>query len=532
MRMCSKLGIWEGKKVKRLACVCCCLLLCCTFVGCQRLPAQFSSDEPINAVTDTPSDTAALAFNEEDTLNPFAAKTALNASFTTLLYDSLVTINAEFMPQDSMATVVQTDPTHLVATLKSNLVFSDGTAVSAADVVYAFECAKASTIYGVRLAGFTDAKAKGNTVTFTLREADIYAAANLHFPIIKKGTATTDAARAPIGSGAYVFNADTKTLTRNPHHKGETVAQTISLVHLVSDAAIVQALENGTIQYMYDDLSSGDIPRTSSQNKAVDLTQLVYIGVNSQHPLLGTAAYRKALSAAVDRITIASAAYAGRALPADSPFHPKWKKAAGLSCISAGAQADALQVLVKEAYADAATATTATTVAGTTVTTTLTDATATTTAQNVAQMFSLIYPDGNNCREAAVKMLTAQFAAAGITVTPTPLSFEAYTARLQAGDFDLYLGEIRLTPNMDLSPLLQAGGSAALGTDTATPASTAYVACKAGSGTTAMFVTAFGEQMPYIPLFWRQGMVACTDSFTAITPVAYDLFNGVLKTTV
>ncbi len=518
--------------MKRLACVCCCLLLCCTFVGCHRLPAQFSSDGPINAVTDTPSSAAALAFNEEDTLNPYAAKTALNASLTTLLYDSLVTINAEFMPQDSMATVVQTDPTHLLATLKNDLVFSDGTTVSAADVVYAFECAKASATYGTRLAGFTDAKAKGNTVTFTLREADMYAAANLQFPIIKKGTATTDAARAPIGSGVYVYNADTKTLTRNPHHKGEAVAQTISLVHLVSDAAVVQALENGTIQYMYDDLSSGDIPRTSSQNKAVDLTQLVYIGVNNRHPLLGTAAYRKALSAAVDRTAIAAAAYAGRALPADSPFHPKWEKTAGLSCIATGAQADALQVLVKEAFACATTTVTQTTVTVPTVVTAPTTATTTAVTQTATQNFSLIYPDGNNCRKAAVKMLTAQFAAAGITVTPTPLSFEAYTARLQAGDFDLYLGEIRLTPNMDLSPLLQAGGSAAFGTDTATPASAAYAAYKDGSGTTAMFVTAFGEQMPYIPLFWRQGMVACTASFTAITPVAYDLFNGVLKTTV
>ncbi len=508
--------------MKRLACVCCCLLLCCTFVGCHRLPAQVSSDEPIGTVTDTPSGTVTLAFNEEDTLNPFAVKTALNASLSTLLYDSLVTVDAEFMPQNSMATVLQTDPTHLVATLKNDLRFSDGTAVSAADVVYAFECAKASDTYGTRLENFTDAKAQGDTVTFTLRESDIYAAANLHFPIIKKGTATTDAAHAPIGSGAYVYDADAKFLTRNPHHKGETEMQTISLVHLVSDAAMVQALENGTIQYMYDDLSSGDIPRTSLQNKAVDLTQLVYIGVNHRHPLLNTVAYRKALSAAVDRTAIASAAYAGRALPADSPFHPKWKKTAGLSCIATGAQADALQVLVEEAL------TTTTTVAQTSDTT-VPAVTTTTATQNEAQSFSLIYPNGNNCREAAVKMLTAQFAAAGITVVPTPLSFEAYTNRLQAGDFDLYLGEIRLTPNMDLSPLLQAGGNAAYGIDTASPASTAYAACKNGSGTAAMFVTAFGEQMPYIPLLWRQGMVACADSFVAITPVAYDLFNGVLK---
>lgn len=511
--------------MKRLTCVLCCLALFCALAGCTQPPASLSSAQVSDHALNAQTQTVSLAYNREDSLNPYKATTDINLTLATLLYDSLVTVSAQFMPEDSMAKVVQTDALHLQATLRANLKFSNGKAVTAADVVYAFQCAKACAAYQNRLANVVSAKANGKTVTFTLQKADVDAAACLCFPIIQKGSDDT----LPIGSGRYVYSAADNTLTCNPHRATASAPQTIKLVHLVSDAAVMQALENGSIHYAYNDLSDGNIPRTAAKDKTVDLTQLVFIGVNSSRPLLNTVAYRRALSAAVDRTAITAAAYAGRALAASSPFHPKWKKAENLTCIATGAQTNVLQTLVKQAYAEAAAVTASTTAHTTVATATATTATAATTATTAkaAQSFTLLYPTGNNCREAAVKMLVSQFASAGITVTPTPLPYDTYISRLQAGDFDLYLGEIRLTPNMDLSPLLLSGGAAAYGTAVNTPASAAYTAYKSGDGSAAAFITAFGEHMPYIPLFWRQGMAAYTDTFVVSTPLMYDLFGGV-----
>lgn len=516
------------------------MLLCCLFTGCDPTPADVSSAiSDGNAATAPTADTMTLAFNREDTLDPFSAKTQLNVYLSTLLYDSLVTLDEAFMPQDSMATVKQTDATHVTATLKSGLKFSDGSAVTATDVVYSFNQAKASENYKTRLAGFVSATLKGQTVTFTLTAPDKYAAACLNFPVIKKDTATTQAATASIGSGNYVYNADTATLTLNTHATGADTAtmRTISLRHLVSSASVLQALENGSIQYMFNDLSDGDIPRTSAKDTAVDLPHLVYIGVNGNRALTNTPAYRKALSSALDRTAIAAAAYAGRASAATSPFHPKWQPASGLTCMDAGSDANAALSFAKQALAStAATSASATNGTAPTTTTTTTTTTAATAAGSTGsttalteRALSMIYPSGNSCREAAVKMIVSQLDAAGITVAATPLIYSEYKSRLQAGNYDLYLGEIRLTPNMDLSVFLNAGGTAAYGVNTAGALSTKYIAFKDGTDSAANFVTAFGEEMPYIPLCWRQGMAAYDPSVSGITPTAYDLFKGLTQ---
>ncbi len=521
-----------------VAILCCTVLLCCLLAGCNKTPAALSSALSGDAAADTPAaDMLALAFNKEDTLDPFSAKTQLNICLSTLLYNSLVTLDADFMPQNAMATVEQTDTTHIKATLKANLQFSDGSAVTAADVVYSFNQAKGSDNYKTRLSGFTSAAGKGKTVTFTLSGADNYASACLNFPIIKKDTATTEAAKAPIGSGTYIYHADTAALTLNAKaaDAGQVTIRTIALRHLVSNAAVLQALENGSIQFMFNDLSHGDIPRTTVQDKAVDLTQLVYIGVNGSRALLNTAAYRKALSSALDRTAIAAAAYAGRAHAATSPFHPKWKPASGLSCMNTGSDTDAAVSLARQALTAPTAGTTASaggTTVGTTAKATSTASTAatgttSTTTATAARTLTMIYPSGNSCREAAVKMMVSQFSAAGITVTATPLAYSEYMNRLKAGNYDLYLGEIRLSPNMDLSPFLRAGGTAAYGVNAGGDSSAKYTAFKDGSSTAAAFVTAFGEEMPYIPLYWRQGMVACADPISDITPSAYNLFDGI-----
>src|SRR5699024_3372532 len=47
----------------------------------------------------------------------------------------------------------------------------------------------------------------------------------------------------------------------------------------------------------------------------------------------------------------------------------------------------------------------------------------------------------------------------GISATLTKLEWDSYISALEKGDFDLYLGEVRLTADFDLPPLIPAGGA-------------------------------------------------------------------------
>ena len=340
--------------MKRVLCLVSSLLLTLFFVGCHTVtpPASDTTPTDPDGTTVTPPETLCLAYNREDTLDPFSASTQLNLCLSSLLYEPLLRPGADFAPVLVLAqSAEQTDSTHIAVTLRKGAAFSDGTAVTADDVIFSFNKAKASANYKVALANVQSASAKRGVITFTLSSADPNGSYNLYFPIIKRSTDTSAAATAAVGSGPYVFNADGQKLTANAKNAAGAAAQNkeIQLLSLMDNDAVLQNLEKGSIHYMFNDLSSGDIPRTSAKDTAVDLPQLVYLGVNSSRAALAAPAVRQALSAAIDRTALAASSYAGRALPATTPFHPKWKPAVGLSAFSAGSEAGKVNALLQAA---------------------------------------------------------------------------------------------------------------------------------------------------------------------------------------
>ena len=492
-----------------------CLFLVCSVCGCRQ------NDDENPALSNTPNtmqtnaNTFTVAYNREDTLNPFAAKTALNLQLASLLYETPVVIGDDFMPKGNLLTVEMPDATHIVATLRKGAVFSDGTAVTAEDVRYSFEAAKQSANYQALVSNIATATVKGNTITFTLSTADIHATSNLIFPVLKRSTATEEVAKAPIGSGPYAYDSEKAVLTANTRYAATATFATIGLKHLVNETAVLQALENGSISYMYSDLS-GEIPRTLAKTIEVDLTRLTFLGVNGTRPLTADANFRKALSAAINRTALTANSYTGRAVAATSPFHPKWKVANGVSMISTGDNTALAKQLIAQVLKTPVTTTVATTTAPTTTATTVTTAT--------LRELNLIYVTGNTCRESAVKMLVSAFEDVGVTVKPIALSYADYIARLQSGDFDLYLGEIQLLPSLSLNALLS--GAASYGV-VAAKTNAAYNAFVRGEGEMTAFISAFEQEMPFIPLCWRRGLAAYSQAFSSVTPSAFHPYDGI-----
>ena len=58
------------------------------------------------------------------------------------------------------------------------------------------------------------------------------------------------------------------------------------------------------------------------------------------------------------------------------------------------------------------------------------------------------------------------------------------------------------------------------------PAAKAYRQYLSGDATIEEFLTAFAEDMPYIPLCWRSGLAAYDRGLTALTPTGYDPYAG------
>lgn len=481
-----------------------------TLSGCSTLPGNVPGDSPDSSAPPVSSSgpsapaTFTLAYDPEDTLNPYAAVSRTNLELSHLLYDSLTALDAKWIAQPSLAaSVEQTEALRLAASLREGAVFSDGTPVTAADVVYSFNLGKASSNYKALLANLTTAAATdGNRIVFTLASPDPNAAACLTFPVLKSGTADS-----PVGGGRYMPAAEPIRLVRNPH-AGSVSLEPLYLREQTTAETIRQGLEAGTIQYFFDDLSDGDIPRLSCASVSIPMNNLVFLGVNAAKKRdLENALVRQALAAALDRTALAETAFAGRAQAAPTPFHPVWGPAVELKGFSAG---ENLAVAVAQLEQAGYNTRSNDSVSG---------------GKDLS--LTLLYVGGNSFREELAALIKQQLEKTGLSLTLEKVEADVYRSRLQRGDFELYLGEIRLSANMSLRPLLTEGGAAAYGVRTNGAGAAAYGRYLTGELTLEGFCEAFTADVPFIPLCWRKGIAAYDRNLSGVAPIAFNPYYGI-----
>ena len=490
---------------KRLSLILAVLLALC-LTGCDDLP-ETESPNPDTTPTATQDESdktttkreIALAYSHDDTLNPFSTATEVNGQLTGLLYEGLTAISDGFAPTTVLAAKIEkTDATHLSVTLRKGAVFSDGSQVTPDDVTASFKAAKKSGRYRRLLENVASANVREQAIVFTLSSADPNAKACLIFPVVKASTLTDEVGEAPLGTGPYVLKA-TKTghqLKKNAHYTADLPYQAISLRHLPNRTARQHGVASGEISYCYDDLSEGDIPRLSGANRSVEMNDLVYLGMNTAKGKLKDATVRRALSQLIDRQAVITSTYTGWATASAYPFHPKWKSMKGKAG-NIAVDTDGALSLLEEAGCTAKT----------------------------GDRLELIYSTHRGDRAKVADAIRTQLEVAGIEITTVPLEEEEYLERLKKGEYDLYVGEIRLTADQSLRPLLM-GGDASYGIDKAGKTAKAYKEYLSGDKKLTAFLKVFSEDMPYIPLCWRDGMAAFDRRLTAVTPTGYDPYAG------
>ena len=94
----------------------------------------------------------------------------------------------------------------------------------------------------------------------------------------------------------------------------------------------------------------------------------------------------------------------------------------------------------------------------------------------------LVVNSDNTTRLAIGERLAEDLEALGIAVTLRSLPWEDYLAALEAGDFDLYLGETRMTADFDLTPFLSPEGALNYGGYADPEAAALLAAFRAASG--------------------------------------------------
>lgn len=504
---------------RRLLAAATAILLCAGCVQSDLDDQQFElpiPQESANATqeppkTETAMTTLKLPYQADDSLNPYRIKKNVNRELVTLLYDSLTKPDYTRKAQNQIAEQVVADGQVFTVTCRTDALFSDGTNVTGADVVYSAGLARAAGgNWSALLRNVADISVnEDGDAQFRLVNEDVDFPVMLSFPIIKQGTGE---AEYPIGVSRYIVagvSGNGLLLKPNPiYYQAHGNVSEIHLAPVDGQGGLSFALKTGAIDFMYSDLSTPELASLSPSNSSVSLNNLVFLGANARHNLLSMPEFRHAISLALNRDQLVSTAYVGRGKASLYPIHPDYHRMQAVD-VATPTDLSLAQALLDGLGLNEKTDDGWRLYRGNPVT------------------LNLLINSENSSRNAAAILVSEQLAQVGIQVHVVSKSFVQYQQDLQNNAFDLYLGETRLTDNMDFGGLL-AGGSIGYSAAYSETLSERYKLYRSTGEQMQELCEMFRAQSVFIPLLFRDGLISFGESFTAVpNATEQDLFYNI-----
>lgn len=474
--------------MKRLLTFALALALCLPLAGCAGSepaePEDFWATEEF--VEETPADETeptvfTLPYLNSQSLNPISCSDGAQQIAASLLYEGLFSLDEHFVPQNTLcASYTRSgDGRTYTFTLREDVVFTDGTALTPADVLSTFRRAQVSDRFSARFANVAGMRVGRNTIIFTLMRADSALPALLDIPILKSGT---DKYPVPVGTGPYRFATDEngECLLRNEDWwgDGDALPERIALCAAKDAGATAYLFSASRAHLLIADLLS-DSPAASIGG--VDLTDvstanLYYIGFNAKKGApTADRTLRAAMNAALDRDAIVATLLASHAQSAQfpiSPASPLYPAALDTPYTVTG-------------YGEALAAR------------------LTGDAQPIA--LTLIVNEDSSFKAALAEHLAKALTAEYVTVTVSVLPWSDYMEALESGSFDLYFGEVRLTADWNITPLVSANGALNYGgfSDPATETALAAFLANENETTAAALCARLAEESPFLPVAFK-----------------------------
>lgn len=420
-----------------------------------------------------------LSYTQSDSLDPFKAKTQNNQVLATLVFESLFDLSESYEAHPNIATGYSfTDSKTLKVDINPRLTFSNSRNITVDDVVYSARAALKSPAYAGALGSIKSVSGEGNSVYFYLNYPNPYAVNLLTFPI---ASSDDDENGYPIGSGRYKYTEkeDKTVLTAVGKDGFDPYITTINLVNIAAEDSIDNAVNIGNISYSFKDMSADTSKRLSCAKKAVNMNNLVYAGVNSKSGITSNKYVRKAVSLALDRQTLADSAYSGYARPAESIFNPYFGGVENIKLFSVSSDiAMAKQAVTQSGYSE-------------------------------KQLSLTILVNNNENRMAAANLIKSQLELVGFRVNIDRENFSNYIKKITSGSFDIYIGEVKLSDDMNLYPFFdEANGGARYGINhKAFECDDRYSDYLDGKEELGEFIIAFNDETPYIPILYKKGLI-------------------------
>ena len=423
------------------------LLLCLLLTGCgvEESPYVPTGDglsdasDPTDPTLPQEKTELKLAYAPEAGLHPLKCTDPTNRMVLSLVYQGLFSVDAQYQVHNVLCKSYELSPDMRTYTFYlERAAFSDGQFLTANDVVASLRSAREGGYYAGRFTHIKTIDAVADdAVCITVDTPCENLPILLDIPIIKQSELT---AEIPLGTGPYQIETltDGKQLRRQVawwcSARLETSAATIALVEGSTPGEIRDLFEFSQLGLVCTDTGSdsyvdfrGDYELWESENG-----QFLYIGVNEKSKVFENEAIRTSLTHVIDRdmlVTEFFRDFAHSALLPASPLSPWYND----------------NLAARYGYAPEKFA-----------------AAVSNTELESNEIIFLVNKDDSR-RVRVARNIKKMLEEGGLKVTMWEYPGAEFREALAEGKFDLYLGQTKLSPNMDLTEFFREDGSLSYG---------------------------------------------------------------------
>ena len=459
--------------------------------GCSNTPVVTPEEPDIPPSPDTTAQPQqfTLPYYPGADLHPILGNNRSNMVLNSLVYQGLFELDNSFTPHGVLCSdySVSSDGMTWTFTLSSKT-FSDGSPVTAQDVVFSLETARSSTLYSARLSDIQSIRSESDTVVvLTLTRPNKLLPALLDIPVIhdlRDGS-------MPLGTGPYRFAEDNGPLRLvREDFAPDTIPEEIPLLAIERADDLIYAFDAGNVSLAVSDPTGANALGYSAGYEAFDFptTTMLYVGFQTADGPCSDPLVRQAISRSFDRDTVSASLLAGHAAATCLPVSPhSTLYSAAHERLGSYDSAAAEALLTNAGY-------------------TKDEAGLLHHGRSPLSLTFVVNTD-NSFKLAIADYLAGQLTALGMDVSLEKLAWDDYLAALETGTFDLFLGEVTLTADFDLSALLSAEGSLNFGGYQSPEMDSAqFIQRFTGLGAPLLF-ECFLTDAPFAPLCFKEHAV-------------------------
>ena len=378
-----------------------------------------------------------MMYYPDITMNPFTCTDYTNQTLFSLLYQGLFTADSEYNVTPILCGdfFVSENMKNYIFYLDEKATFSDGTPVTIMDVYASYVAAKESKVYAGRffhVREFTVTEDGGLSISLSTAFENLPLL--LDIPLVKESDIMVD---RPVGSGPY-YMEQTAFSTRLRRVRNWWCGENATLIVDASAITLREAESNTQIRDSFEFSDVGLVRANPGSDAYADYRcdyelwdcengEFLYIACNLKSEVFSNASIRRALTYAVDREMIVEEYYQGFAHAASLPASPQFP--------GYDEKLAARYTFDSEKFADA--------------------------VRNAGKMdaeIRLLVNKKDSLRLRVAREIAAELEKCGLTVQLSAVGPVTYQHYLNVQEYDLYISETRLPPNMDLSAFFSTRG--------------------------------------------------------------------------